>query len=382
MRHQNSVFHQITKFIDWQTFDGLVDKHKADFRVRRLTTKDQFLALLFAQLSGSVSLREIDAGLKSHGNLLYHCGATQVARSTLADANAKRPAAVFEELFTSLIAQANRAVRRKMSDVIRLLDATNISLSTTSAHWAQFSEQTCAAKLHLIHDPDTGLPLKAEITSANVNDITPARGFDCEAGATYVFDLGYYSFQWWADLDAQGCRFVTRLKTHTKLRDVHEHDVPDDGNILADRIGYLPKRLSGSRSNPFAKPVREITVRLDTGRTIRIVSNDLDASACEIADLYKLRWQVELFFKWIKQNLKIKRFLGTSKNAVSIQIYVALIAYVLIRLAHNAQKQIAKPVAFMRLVRINLMHRKPINALNKPNAPPPLQTNQMRLQFI
>lgn len=314
MRHQNSVFHQITKFIDWQTFDGLVDKHKADFRVRRLTTKDQFLALLFGQLSGSVSLREIDAGLKSHGNLLYHCGATQVARSTLADANAKRPAAVFEELFTSLIAQANRAVRRKMSDVIRLLDATNISLSTTSEHWAQFSEQTCAAKLHLIHDPDTGLPVKAEITSANVNDITPARGFDCEAGATYVFDLGYYSFQWWADLDAHGCRFVTRLKTHTKLRDVHEHDVPDDGNILGDRIGYLPKRLSGSRNNPFAKPVREITVRLDTGRTIRIVSNDLDASAREIADLYKLRWQVELFFKWIKQNLKIKRFLGTSKK--------------------------------------------------------------------
>jgi hypothetical protein len=160
MRHQNSVFHQITKFIDWQTFDVLVDKHKADFRVRRLTTKDQFLALLFAQLSGSVSLREIDAGLKSHSNLLYHCGATQVARSTLADANAKRPSAVFEELFTSLIARANRAVRRKMSDVIRLLDATHISLSTTSAHWAKFREQDCSAKLHVVYDPGAGLPLK------------------------------------------------------------------------------------------------------------------------------------------------------------------------------------------------------------------------------
>ena len=145
--------------------------------------------------------------------------------------------------------------------------------------------------------------------------------------------------------------------------------MPEAGNILADRIGFLPRRMAGSRRNPFTDPVREITVRIATGKVIRLLTNDLDAPAQEIADLYKERWRIELFFKWIKQNLKIRHFLGASENAVRIQVFVALIAYLLLRAAQATQKTVKQPLAFARLVRLNIMHRRPIDALKTP--PPP-----------
>ena len=135
----------------------------------------------------------------------------------------------------------------------------------------------------------------------------------------YVFDMAYYDFAWWAALDRAGCRFVTRLKTNTHLRATIEQPVDEDGDILSGRIGLLSERMARSRRNPFCDPLREIVVRIDTGRTIRLVTNDLDAPASEIADLYKQRWQIELFFRWLKQNLKIRHFFGASENAVRIQ---------------------------------------------------------------
>jgi hypothetical protein len=173
-----------------------------------------------------------------------------------------------------------------------------------------------AIKLHLAYDPHGDVPLKVAFTGQRVNDITPAKSMPIEQGMTYVFDLGYYSFAWWAVLDAAGCRFVSRLKSHTRLEVTAEQAVAQEGGILADRIGLLPQRMARARRNPFADPVREITVRIATGKIIRLVTNDLDAPAEEIADLYRQRWQIELFFKWIKQNLKLARFLGTSQNAV------------------------------------------------------------------
>ncbi len=381
MRHDNSVFQQLTKFIDWRMFEALVDKHCADHGVRRLKTKGQFLALLFGQLSGAVSLREIESGLKSHGNMLYHCGAQQAARSTLADANAKRPAAVFEMLFAHMVTAANRTTRHKMKEAIRLLDATRIALSGASGNWAQFCKGQCSAKLHIVYDPDTRLPLNATVSAGNINDITPAEALEIEDGATYVFDLAYYKFQWWHDLDARGCRFVTRLKAHTHLREPCVHSFNNGIDILSDRVGYLSERLARSRKNPYCKPLREITIRLETGKTIRIATNDLDAPARQIADLYKLRWQIELFFKWVKQNLKIKRFIGTSNNAVRTQIFVALIAYLLVTIAHKVQSAVARPIEFIRLLRINLMHKKPISHLNKPKTKPPISTNQLHLEL-
>lgn len=344
--------------------------------------KDQFVALLYGQLSGATSLREIVTGLESHSARLYHLGARPVQRSTLADANARRPCAVFTELFAHMAARAHRGLRRKIAGTTYLIDSTNLRLSGLSAGWARFSDGVCGAKTHVIYDPDAACPVYASITAARVNDITAAQTMPTEAGATYVFDLGYYDYAWWAKLDAAGCRIVTRFKANTPLSVTAELEVPEGAAVLSDRIGLLPARQAASRKNPFQDPVREVRVRTQTGKVLRILSNDLDASAQEIADLYKRRWQIELFFRWVKQTLKIKHFLGTSENAVRIQIAVALIAYLLLRIAQKAQAAVHGPLAFARLVRVNLMHRKRIDRLIAPDPIPPENKHQMALQWI
>ncbi|MBO6758920.1 MAG: IS4 family transposase, partial [Roseibium sp.] len=213
------------------------------------------------------------------------------------------------------------------------------------------------------------------------NDITPAKALQIVPGMTYVFDMAYYDSAWWADLHARGARFVTRLKANTRLQVLAQNTVTEDGPILSDRIGQLPRRMARSRRNPFTDPVREITVKISTGKVLRLVTNDLDAPAGEIAALYKQRWQIELFFKWIKQNLKIRHFLGRSEKAVRIQIFIALIAYLLLRSAKAMQTTVKQPLAFARLVRLNIMQRRPITALQKPQKPPPNDQRQMTLNL-
>src|SRR5437868_971869 len=379
MRHQNSVFHSLTKHIPWTRFDQIVEKYGADELVRKLTTRRQFIALLYGQFSGSTSLREIVTGMASHETRLYHAGAAPVKRSTMSDANSKRPWQVFSELFAQMLPQAHRGLRRATADAVRLIDSTSVRLSSLSEDWATFSADVFGAKAHIIYDPNADRPIYFAVTPANVNDITAAKALPIEAGATYVYDLGYYDYGWWAQIDDVGGRFVTRLKKNTPFTVIRENHVPKEGNILSDRIGYLPARLAKSRKNPLQVPVRELQVIIDTGKVLRIVTNDLDASAQEIADLYKQRWQIELFFRWVKQNLRIKHFIGVSENAVRIQIAVALIAFLILRMAQLAQKAVHSPLEFARLVRTNLMHRRPINQMLKPLQPLPTNPNQLNL---
>jgi hypothetical protein len=379
--HQNTIFHGLLKHVPWPAFDRLVEQHRADTRVRRLTSKSQFIALLYGQLAGASSLREIVAGLKSHAVRLYHLGARPVQRSTLADANAHRPAAVFTELFALMIGQANRHLRRALGDTVYLIDSTGLRLDRRSADWARFSDAACGAKVHVIYDPDADRPIYAVVTAANVNDITAAKAMPIVPGATYVFDLGYYDYDWWAKLDRAQCRIVTRFKSNTPLTVAAELPVSPGTTVLSDRIGHLPRRQSNNRPNPFQDPVREVRVKLDSGKVLRILCNDLDAAAEEIADLYKRRWAIELFFRWVKQTLKIRRFLGTSDNAVRIQIAVALIAFLLLRMAQAAQDAIASPLAFARLVRANLMHRRRLDRLLQIEPPHPFNPAQMALQW-
>lgn len=379
MQHQNSVFHSVLKQVPWHRLDRLVDEHGSDKHVRALTTKNQLIALTYAQLSGAQSLREIEAALESHARRLYHLGGAPVSRSTLSDANAQRPWQVFSGLFAHLAGQAVRGLRRKTSEAVHLIDATGLRLSALSKDWAQFSTGICGAKLHVVYDPDADCPIYAAVTPANVNDITAAKAMPIKPGATYVFDLGYYDYNWWAKLDTAGCRIVTRLKVNTKLSTIADSAVAKGSNILSDRIGYLPQRMAHNRNNPFHSPVREVRVRIATGKILRILTNDLDAPARQIANLYKRRWQIELFFRWVKQTLKIKHFIGRSENAVRIQIAVALITFLLLRLAHAAQRTVHSPLGFARLVRANLLHRRPINHLLDP--PPPLQQNRRQLSL-
>jgi hypothetical protein len=379
MRHHDTVFHGLLKHVPWHRFDALVEEHGADARVRRLSTKGQFVALLYGQLSGAASLREIVTGLSSHAARLYHLGADPVRRSTFSDANAQRPVAVFTELLETMMKQAHRGLRRKLAETTYLIDATNARLNERSAGWARFSAGVCGAKVHVIYDVDADRPIYAAVSAANINDITAARQMPIEPGATYVFDLGYYDYAWWAELDAVGCRIVTRFKSNTPLEVVEELPVTEGGNILSDRIGLLPARQAGSRRNPMQEAVREVQVTIDTGKVLRILSNDLDASAQEIADLYRRRWAVELFFRWVKQTLKITRFVGISENAVRIQIAVALIAFLLLRLAQATQKAIPSPIVFARLVRSNLMHRRAIDNLLHP--PPQIIHDQRQMSL-
>ena len=376
MPHQNIAFHDLLKRVPWDFFDSRVEAHRADRGVRRLSTKSQLVAMLYAQLSGAGSLREIEAGLASHGRRLYHLGAKPVRRSTLADANAHRPAAVFAELFAHLVQLAQRGLRRKVADSVYLIDASGLRL-TAASRWARFSASACGAKMHVIYDARAEQPIYAAVSAANVNDITAAQAMPIEANATYVFDLGYYDYAWWAKLHAAGCRIVTRFKRNTPLADAEERPVAAGGAILSDRVGQLPARQAASRKNPFSAPVREVRVRIETGKVLRILSNDLKASAEEIADLYKRRWGIELFFRWVKQTLKIRRFLGTSENAVRIQIATALIAYLLLHLAHAAHKTPLSPLTFARLIRANLMHYRRIDQLLDPERPRPNHGEQM-----
>lgn len=382
MRHQNSVFHDVLKRIPWAAFDQLVATHGADHRVRRLATKSQLIALLYGQLSGAASLREIVGGLESHALRLYHVGGQTVSRSTLADANARRPCAVFGELFSEMIGQAQRGLRRAIGEAVYLIDSTGVRLGGLGSEWARFSAKACGAKVHVIYDPDADRPIYAAVTAAKVNDITAAHTMPIEAGATYVFDLGYYDYAWWARMDAAGCRIVTRFKANTPLKVTAERPVPEGGAILSDRIGLLPQRRSLGRRNPFTDPLREVRLRTETGKILRILCNDLDASAQDIADLYKRRWAIELFFRWVKQTLKIRHVLGTSENAVRIQIAVALITFLLLRMAQSAQNTIQSPLAFARLVRSNLMLRRRIDRLIEPDPKPAICPNQMVLQWI
>jgi IS4 transposase len=379
MLHQNTVFHSLIKYVPWSRFEQLVDKYGADETCRKLTSKRHFVAMLYGQFSGAVSLREIVTGTTSHETRLYHLGAAPVKRSTISDANQTRPYQLFAELFTVMLQQAHRGLRRAVADAVRLIDSTSLHLSSLSANWATFSTDVYGAKAHIIYDPHADQPIYFAVTPANINDITAAKAMPIDPGATYVFDLGYYDYGWWAMMDDSGCRFVTRLKKNTPFKAVHENRVPRNSNIVSDRIGFLPERLSTTRKNPLQVPVRELQVIIETGKMLRIVTNDLDAPAEEIADLYKQRWQIELFFRWVKQVLRIRHFIGVSENAVRIQIAIALIAFLILRMAQAAQKAVQSPLEFARLVRTNLMHRRSLDRLLEPLQPVPVNPNQLTL---
>ena len=381
VQHHNIVFHGLLKHIPWMVLDRLVTEHGAEPDARGLKTRAHLIAMLYGQLSGAQSLREIETSLRSHASKLYHLGASTVSRSTLSTANASRRFEVFSGLLSALMAQLQCGYRRQIRDCVRLIDSTSVQLSGLSGDWAMFSAGVCGAKAHIVYDPDADQPLYLMVTPSNVNDITAAKEMPIEPGATYIFDLGYYDYGWWATLHHAGCRIVTRLKANTPFAVIEDRPVPAGSSILSDRFGHLPKRLAASRKNPMSELVREVRVVIETGKVLRIFTNDLTASAQEIADLYKRRWAIELFFRWIKQTLKITHFLGTSENAVRTQIAVALIAFLLLRLAHDATTIAVKPLAFARLIRTNLMHRRSIDQLLQPRPPANPQSQQIAFEF-
>lgn len=301
MPHQNTVFRQLTNLLPWGVLERAIERYRADKGVRRLPTCEMLLALLFAHAAEATSLRDIEAALEARDAQHYHSRLPTARRSTLADALATRPVEVFTAVLSTLIAQLTGKLRRSLGDCIRLIDSTPIRLNSLSAHWARFSRTVFGAKAHIIHDPDADCPLYLVVTPANVNDITVAKTMPIDAGATYVFDLGYYDYArwdyaWWAVLCEAACRIVTRLKSNTPLLVIETRRVPGDApDILSDRVGFLPERMANSRRNPIYHAMREIRVKTETGKILRSVSNDLDPPASQIAGAMLSRKRLDRF---------------------------------------------------------------------------------------
>lgn len=375
MRHYPTVFEQLVEEIPWDTFERLAGEYGADRAIRSFSARDHLMAMLGAAFGGFHGLRQAVAGLLPGSGPLRLMGRQPPRRSTLADANRRRDPGLFIDLLQAMLPRLQRTLRRDVGEVVRLIDSTQVNLGLRMRKWVGLHRGEPTAKIHVIYDPRAGQPVYFDLTSARVNDITAAKQrLPIEPGAIYVMDLGYYDFGWWADMRDLGCIFVTRLKRNTPLRETEQRPVSPGSVVLSDRTGRLPERLAKSRRNPFGGIGREIVIRISTGRMLRLFTNDLASPAEVIADLYKERWQIELFFKWLKQNLRIGRFMGTSENAVRIQIATALIAYVLLRLAH-ANQSAAQPTrhsatTLLIAVRGHLFSRQTIAHLLDPPPPP------------
>jgi putative transposase len=324
------------------SFQKLVDERGGDRYVKKFGNWQHLQVMAYAQLAGVSSLRELQAGFNQHRNHHYHLGAVQVRRSTLSDANDKRSPEVFGETVRRLIGAArpmfSKAERREM---LYLIDSTTIALHGRGNEWTKPTRtRTRGVKLHVQLESHSQLPVHFSITAANVNDQTEGNKIVPQPGASYAFDKGYCNYAWWEKIAAASARFITRLKTNAAVREVECRLVPAEAEqILGDtviRFGNQSNR--GKHKNPCTRLLRRIRVLRDNGQEIVLVTNDLEAPAVEIAGLYRQRWEIELFFKWIKQHLKVKKFLGQSENAVRIQLLTALIAYLLVALLKQSRQ--------------------------------------------
>jgi len=356
--HQNSILAQLLKIVPRHRFERLVSEHCGDYRVRRLRCWDQFVALLYGQLSGCESLREIEAGFNAHAERHYHLGCGRVARSTLADANETRPVSLYEALFSWLLGKALPA-DYAAKDALLLIDSSTIPLNQQLFDWAEFRSQKSGVKLHTVYDPNAAVPTYFTITPAKKHDMKEAAEFPISPGADYVFDRAYNAYGWWQELHNHGCRFVCRLKKNARFT-VLAWRIPQGEGVLADDVIRL-------KDEACHTPLRRITFYCPIrNKRLVFITNDLKSPAVEIAALYKKRWQIELFFKWIKQNLKIKKFLGTSENAVKIQIMVAIIVYLILRIMLQT---LPKNIALKSLtdrIRATIFQQKTIPEIFKP----------------
>jgi IS4 transposase len=315
-------------------FEHAVRQHAGERHAKGFTCWSQLVAMVYAQLSGATSLRQLEAGFNQHVRHHYHLHTGAIRRSTLADANAKRKPQIFADTLRLLIEQAGRSVRKQREELLYLLDATSIALKGPSRQ-AFGSHQSAhanhAVKLHMLLEANNQTVAQFSITAANVNDIQEGKLMHIERGATYVFDKGYCDYNWWHSIEEKGARWVSRFKRDAVLKYEQELAIEQPAMILRDSVvRFAHTRPRGGKVYAYVKPLRRIEVSRDDKEPLVLATNDLSSPAEEIAQLYKARWGIELFFKWIKQHLTIKRFLGCSANAIAIHLLTALIAYMLV----------------------------------------------------
>lgn len=380
-----TAFHRLLEPLDRRVMRRIVEAHDGDRGVgqggRAWTCVRHLKTLLFAQFAGLASLREIEQALAARPAALYHLDLRPPRRATLSDASARRPAAVFGDICAHLMGGVARRPRAEGTALLRLLDASPIPLKDGRFGWVEAVSRLRGLKLHLLYDPDAVEPLRFAVTSPKCSDIEAARPLPLEAGATYVFDKAYTDYAWWQHIHQADALFITRLKRNARRRDIRARELgqPDrEAGILADRIlriGHKQPR-GGARNPLYETDLREVVVERPDKEPLHLVTNDLRRPAHDIAALYKRRWEIELFFRWIKQNLRIKTFLGRSENAVKTQIYVTLIAFILTRCLQRTYATSFNGTAKALLDRIATALLCPLDLTNQCKPPPTNPANR------
>ncbi len=372
MSHHSTIFGQLLRLMPRHEFDALAERHHEGAPLRRMTRYSQFVALATGHLGGRHSLRDIVANLAAQTPRLYHLGARPVTRSSLARVNEKQPAALyealFERLYTRCLAQAPRHGFR-FKNKLYSLDSSLIDLSLEVFPWAHYALGKAAMKLHLGLDHDGMLPAFALITESRVSDMAGARCLTFAKGSIVVLDKGYSDYAWLHQLDGSGVFFVTRARHGIAARRLRDRSVTQGKGVRFDRR----IALAGKRPREMGmRPLRLIGYTCpETGHEYEFLTNIDHLAARTIADLYKARWQIELFFKWLKQNLKLKGFVGTSKNAVLTQIWIALCLSLLLAYLKFAAGIGLSLQQIIRLLRLNLFLRRDLLALLKNETLPP-----------
>ena len=376
MRFTPSIFGKLLEPIKRRQFDRLVERHAGDAYVKSFTSWDHLLALVYAQFSSAVSLRGLEAGWNANSQHHYHLGSGPLVRSTLADANKRRPVALFAETFSLVASQLDRQTRRDGAAMVKLIDSTPIPLGKL-CDWAKSNGRIRGLKMHVVFDPKADHSSILDITDANVNDAQIGRTIAIEPGATYVFDKGYCHYGWWTAIAEAGARFVTRPKTSMRLDSVGERPIAlargDGFTVLEDH----EVRFASKGDSQLPIRLRRLRVQRTDGKSITLLTNDLERSAVDIAALYKTRWQIELLFRWIKQHLCIRRFLGNNDNAIRLQIFAAMIAYALRHIAARRHCVKIPILRFTDLVALCLFQRRHLGAIEKP---PPVNPSRPQCQ--
>lgn len=376
MARESSTLNSLLKLISRRDFDQCVQSHDGDKGSKGFSTWNQFVALLYAQLTGKRSLRELESGFNSQWESHYHLNCSEIKRSTLSDANNKRSSEIYQDLLNRLMAQSSRHTKRKGVEILEVLDSTQIKLNKTLYEWAAKGHRLYGIKAHLVYGLEDERPKHLFISNANVNDPILIDDMNVKAGVTYLFDKGYYDFKGWKKIIEHGAHFITRAKKNSAHRVLQSLPILEHHVIKDDLI-----ELNSSKSKVLKGKVFRLVSAVDKeGRPYRLLTDRLNDSAQKLISLYKQRWQIELFFKWIKQNLKIKRFMGRTLNAVRTQIIIALITYLLIKRFHELcnSKKILRYFASEicdRLMRPFRKSKKTKGFKNRPKSPQSKESN-------
>jgi hypothetical protein len=359
-----TLFAQLMDFLPWKTFHRIVDRHNGDRYVKSMTCAEQFRVMAFAQLTYRESLRDIEVCLSAQSAKLYHMGLRQeIKRSTLADANEARDWRIHAAFAEHLIAHARKlyvddSIGFELANTAYALDSTTIDLCLSVFPWAPFRTTKAAVKMHTLLDLRGNIPTFIHISDGKLHDVNVLDVLVPEAGAIYVMDRGYVDFERLHAMHQASAFFVTRAKSNTRLRRVYSAQVDRDTGIICDQtvalVGYYSRR-------DYPVHLRRIRFKdPESGKTLVFLTNNFSLPAQTICALYKARWQVELFFKWIKQHLRIKKFYGTSENAVKSQIWIAVSVYVLVAIVKKRLNLDASLYTLLQIFSLTLFEKMPI----------------------